>query len=173
MQKSMMTAALAAMLTAGLGLALPVLAQSAPEKPKESGIDKVGDSAERMATKPLKDLNLMKDEIPPEIQAIMNRPYDISKLKTCADKKNAVRRLTEVLGPDVDSAQAQKKGENPAEFALGAAESVVGGLIPGMGIIRKISGAEAAEKKAKAAVLAGQLRRAYIKGYAKAQGCKV
>jgi hypothetical protein len=162
-----------AVLAAALYAAQPVLAQPAPEKPKEEAIDKVGDSAERMATKPLKDLNLMKDEIPPEIQAIMNRPYDISKLKTCADKKNAVRRLTEVLGPDVDSPQAQKKGENPAEFALGAAESVVGGLIPGMGIIRKISGAEAAEKKAKAAVLAGQLRRAYIKGTARAQGCKV
>lgn len=162
-----------AIMLVGLCLALPVLAQSAPEKPKDDTVDKVGDSAERMATKPLKDLNLMKDEIPPEIQAIMDRPYDIRKLKTCADKKAAVKRLTEVLGPDVDSKQAQKKGENPAEFALGTAESVVGGLIPGMGIIRKISGAEAAEKRAKAAVLAGQLRRAYIKGAASGQGCKI
>ncbi|MFZ4688854.1 MAG: hypothetical protein ACOYLS_06430 [Polymorphobacter sp.] len=152
--------------------ATAAIAQAAPDA-KPSDIDKVGDSAERMAVKPLKDLNLMKDEIPPEIQAIMNKPYDISKLKTCADLKNSVQRLTEVLGPDVDSVQATKKGENPAEFALGAAESVVGGLIPGMGLIRKIPGAEAAEKKAKAAVLAGQLRRAYIKGTAKARGCKV
>jgi hypothetical protein len=162
-----------ALVVATLSLALPALAQTAPEKPKEGAIDKVGDSAERMATKPLKDLNLMKDEIPPEIQAIMAKPYDIGKLKTCADKKNAVKRLTEVLGPDVDSPQATKNGQNPAEFALGAAESVVGSLIPGMGLIRKISGAEAAEKKAKAAVLAGQLRRAYIKGVAHATGCKV
>lgn len=162
-----------AILAAALYAAQPVLAQPAPEPPKEEAIDKIGNAAERMATKPLKDLNLMKDKIPPEIQAIMDRPYDISKLKTCADKKIAVKRLTEVLGPDVDSVQARKKGENPAEFALGAAESVVGGLIPGMGIIRKISGAEAAERRAKAAVLAGQLRRAYIKGAAQAKGCKV
>lgn len=173
----------AAVLVAGICLALPALAQDAgerpqdenpaAEKPRHDGLDKVGDTAERMVTKPLKDLNLLKDKIPPEVQAIMDRPYDISRLKTCADRKQAVARLTELLGPDVDSAQAQKKGDNPAEFALGAAESVVGGLIPGMGLVRKITGAEAAEKRAKAAVLAGQLRRAYIKGAARAKGCKV
>lgn len=155
-----------------LGLALGTSAVAQETNPK-SDIDKVGDSAERMATKPLKDLNLLRDEIPPEIQKIIDRPYDISKLKTCAQLKKAVRELTDVLGPDVDSAQATRKGQNPGEFALGAAESVVGGLIPGMGLIRKISGAEAAERRAKAAVLAGQLRRAHIKGYAKARGCKV
>jgi hypothetical protein len=157
-------------LAMGLVLATPAMAQET--KPK-SDIDKVGDSAERMATKPLKDLNLMKEEIPSEIQKILDKPYDISKLKTCAQLKGAVRNLTEVLGPDIDSAQATKKGQDPGEFMLGAAESVVGSLIPGMGLIRKISGAEAAERRAKAAVLAGSLRRAYIKGYARAKGCKV
>jgi hypothetical protein len=153
-----------------LALAGPAMAQEANPK---SDLDKVGDSAERMATKPLKDLNLMKDEIPPEIQKILDAPYDISKLKTCAQLKDAVKRLTAVLGPDIDSPQATKKGQDPGEFALGAAESVVGSLIPGMGLIRKISGAEAAERRAKAAVLSGQLRRAYIKGYAKARNCKI
>jgi hypothetical protein len=157
-------------LALGLVLATPAMAQET--KPK-SDLDKVGDSAERMATKPLKDLNLMKEEIPAEIQKILDKPYDISKLKTCAQLKGAVRNLTEVLGPDIDSVQATKKGQDPGEFMLGAAESVVGGLIPGMGLIRKISGAEAAERRAKAAVLAGSLRRAYIKGYAKARNCKV
>lgn len=157
-------------LVLGFGLTSTALAQEANQK---SDLDKVGDSAERMATKPLKDLNLMKDEIPPEIQAIIDAPYDIRKFKTCSQLKGAVRRLTDVLGPDIDSAEATKKGQNPGEFMLGAAESVVGGLIPGMGLIRKISGAEAAEKRAKAAVLAGNLRRAYIKGNMRARGCKI
>ena len=158
-----------AFLATSLCVALPALAQST----QPSSVDKAADSVERMVEKPLKDFNITKDKIPPEIEAVMKKPYDISKLKTCADLKTAVAKLTEVLGPDVDSPQATKKGQDPAEFALGAAESVVGGLIPGTGLIRKVSGAEANEKKVKAAVLAGQLRRAYIKGYAKAKGCKV
>lgn len=159
-----------------LGAAAPAFAQATPEKQAEkvSDIDKVGDTAENIATKPLKDLNLMKDEIPPEVLAVMKDPYSLKGLKGCSQYKAAIGRLTDVLGPDVDSPEANaKKGQNAGEFALGAAESVAGGLIPGMGLIRKISGAEAAQKKAQAAVLAGQLRRAYLKGTARAKGCKV
>lgn len=159
------------MLALGLGLSGAALAQEA--KP-QSDLDKIGDSAERMATKPLKDLNLMKDKIPPEVQAIMDDPYNIKKLRTCKQLRGAIAQLTEALGPDVDSAAARnKKDQNPAEFALSVGESVVGSLIPGMGIIRKITGADAAQKRAQAAVLAGLLRRAHIKGYAKARGCKI
>jgi hypothetical protein len=157
-------------LALGVGLAAPVAAQEAQPK---SDLEKVGDSAERIAVKPLKDLNLMKDEIPPEIQAILDAPYDIRTLKTCAQLKDAVKRLTAVLGPDIDSPQATKKGQDPGEFMLGASESVAGSLIPATGLIRKISGAEAAEKRSRAAVLAGQLRRAYVKGYARGRGCKI
>jgi hypothetical protein len=158
-----------------LGMAAPTLAQAQPDKPddKPSDIDKVGNTAENIATKPLKDLNLMKDEIPPEVLAVMKEPYSLKGIKTCSQYKAKIVRLTELLGPDVDSGAAAKKGQNAGEFALSAAESVAGGLIPGMGLIRKISGAEAAQKKAQAAVLAGQLRRAYLKGTARAKGCKV
>jgi len=132
----------------------------------------VGQSMESMATKPLKDLNLMKDEIPPELLALMNNPYSLDGIKTCKQHKAAIDRLTSVLGPDVDAVTA-KQGETATETMLGAAESVVGGLIPGAGLMRKLSGAQAAEEKAKAAVLAGSLRRAYLKGSARAKGCKI
>jgi hypothetical protein len=155
-----------------LSIAAPALAQDAPPKPK-SDLDRVGDSVENMAEKPLKDLNLMKDKIPPQLQAVMERPYDLRGIKGCSSYKAAIGRLNSVLGPDVDSPDAINQKATPAEFVLSSAESVVGGLIPGMGIVRKISGAEAAQKKAQAAVLAGELRRAYIKGTARAKGCKV
>ena len=162
-----------AVMALGLCVAAPALSQSPPPQ-NQSDMDKLGDSAERMATKPLKDLNIIKPKTPQEIKEILADPYDIGKLKTCAQKKGAVRRLTELLGPDVDSAEARnKKGQNPGEFALSAGESVVGSLIPGMGLIRKITGAEAEQKRAQAAVLSGQLRRAYIKGAARAKGCKI
>ena len=165
----------AAFLAVGLWTALPALAQATPEKPeaKVSDIDKIGNAAESVVEKPLKDLNLMKDKIPPEIQAILDKPYSLKGLKTCSQYSTAIGKLTHVLGPDVDSGVAEKKGENPGEFALSVGQSVAGSLIPGTGIIRKISGADAAQKKAAAAVLAGQLRRAYLKGTARAKSCKV
>ena len=158
-----------------LAVAAAFLAVSAgaQDAARTSDIDKVGDSAERMAEKPLKDLNLTQDKIPPELLAIMNKPYDMTGMTSCAQYKAAVGRLTNVLGPDVDSPKVTGKKESAAEVMLGGAESVVGGLIPGTGLIRKLSGAEAAQNKAKAAVLAGSLRRAYIKGVAKGKGCKI
>ena len=168
--KNTLTVALAAM---GLCLAVPALAQQKPPE-AQSDLDKVGDSAERMATKPLKDLNFIKPKTPDEIKAILEEPYNISAFKTCKQKKEAVTRLTELLGPDVDSAEARnKKGQNPGEFALSAGESVAGSLIPFMGLIRKITGAEGEQRRAQAAVLTAQLRRAYIKGAARAKGCKL
>lgn len=167
-----MTRQLAALALATALLGAPLAAQTSDAKPK-SDIDKVGDSVETMAEKPLKDLNLVKDKIPPELEAIMTKPYDLTGLKGCADYKAAIDKLTRVLGPDVDSPKVQGQKESAAEVALSGAEAVVGGLIPGTGLIRKLSGADAAQKKAQAAVLAGDLRRAYIKGTARAKGCKV
>lgn len=147
-------------------MAAPATAQVGKE------VEKVGNTAQNIVEKPLKDLNVSKEKIPPQLESIMQRPYDLTGLKTCADFASAIKKLDAVLGPDVDAVK-QAKGETASEMVLGAAESAAGGLIPGTGIIRKVSGAEAAEKKAKAAVFAGSLRRAYLKGSANAKGCKV
>lgn len=155
-----------------LAAATPAEAQ-AQEKPR-SGLDKVGDTAERVAEQPLRDLNLMKAEIPAELAAISAEPYSLRGLRSCAQYAAAIAPLTRVLGPDLDSAAARNsKGETPAEFALGAGAAVAGSFIPGGGLIRKISGAEAQQKRAAAAVLSGQVRRAYLKGTARAKGCRV
>ena len=156
------------------GALLPLaIAGAAQDKPKSDGA-KVLDTGESIVEKPFRDLNLIKDEIPPPLLAIMDAPYDLTGISTCKQLNKAVGRLTAALGPDVDSAAARNaKGETSTEFVLSGAQSIVGGLIPGMGIVRKITGAEAAQKKANAAVLAGSLRRAYMKGTMQAKGCKV
>jgi hypothetical protein len=95
-------------------------------------------------------------------------------LKTCRDYKAAIARLDSILGPDVDSAVAQNQTkQSPAEFALETGASVAGSLIPLSGLIRKISGADARQKYANAAVYAGGLRRGFVKGLSKGKGCKV
>lgn len=150
------------LLAALLGSA-PALAQS---------VEDVGKAAENIVTKPLKDVNIVKDEIPPLLAAASQAPYSLSGLKTCQQFAAEIGRLDAVLGPDVDKVQP-KKGESVGDLALSGVESVAGGLIPGSGLIRKVTGAEAHANKVKAAVYAGGLRRAYLKGTARAKGCKV
>lgn len=150
---------------------LAVVLMAAPLAAQETTADQVGDTARSMATKPLRDLNLMRDEIPPKLLSVMQKPYSLEGMKTCKPLAAEIASLTEVLGPDVDAVKV-KAGETATETVLGTAESVVGSLIPGAGIMRRLSGADAAQRKAQAAVFAGSLRRAYLKGYARGKGCK-
>ncbi len=45
------------------------------------------------------------------------------------------------------------------------------GVIPFRGWVRKLTGAERVERRVQAAVTAGTIRRAYLKGIAQAAGC--
>ena len=151
-------------------LAAPLAAQTA-EKPR-SDVDKVMDGAGNVVEKPLKDLNIVKEKVPPDLEAIMQRPYDLGNRKTCAQFKAEIDRMTASLGPDVDAVKAAE-GKTATEQVIDGAEGLAGGIIPGQGLLRKVSGAEAAQKRRAAAILAGNLRRAYIKGLARGKGCKI
>lgn len=155
-----------------LPMSVSANAQSAP-KPK-SDVDKVMETGQSIVEQPLKDFNVKQDKIPPQLQAIMDAPYDIKGITTCAQIADAIAKLDAALGPDVDSkAAVAAKDQSATEYALAGAKSLAGGLIPGTGMIRKVSGADAAQKKAAAAVLAGSLRRGFLKGTGRAKGCKV
>lgn len=132
----------------------------------------VEDTAGNIVTKPLKDANIVQEKIPPALEAASAAPYSLKGLKTCQQLAAEIAKLDQVLGPDVDKLQP-KSGESVGELALGSAEALAGSLIPGTGLIRKFSGAEAHEKKVKAAFYAGGLRRAFLKGTAGARGCKL
>lgn len=164
----------AATLIAGPGFSQTTPVPPAQPKEDRSDLEKVGDTVGGIAEKPLKDLNIIKVDVDPYLEPLMAAPYSLKGLKGCKDYKAAITRLTSVLGPDVDSVQAKAdKDQSPAEFALEAGASVAGGLIPASGLIRKISGAEARQKYANAAVYAGSVRRAYLKGLARGRGCKI
>jgi hypothetical protein len=163
----------AACLAACLTTAVAAMGQPSPAEAPKSDLDKIGDTMENIGTKPLKDLNIINDKVDPEIERIMAAPYSLKGIKTCAHYKTAIGKLTAVLGPDVDSPEFQKKDKSPAEQALSLGESAAGSLIPFSGVIRRLSGAEAKQNYARAAVYAGSVRRAYLKGTAHAKGCKV
>ena len=153
-----------------------------PPPPPTSGVEGVvtpdkgnaGQVLERAANRPLRDLNLVKPKVAPELAAIMARPYMIKSLRTCRQLGGEVRRMTALVGPDVDDpAMVGRKGRTPAETLLDSAESITGSLVPGQGIIRQLTGANKSARYAAAARLAGQFRRSYIKGVMSARGCRL
>ena len=153
--------------------ATAAMAQVPPSDTPQSGMDKIGDTVEYIGTKPLKDLNLIKPKVDEGLERIMADPYSLRGVRTCSQFNAAIGRLTYVLGPDVDSPEFKKKAKTPAEQALSLGESAAGSLIPFSGVIRRLTGAEAKQNYAKAVVYAGSVRRAYLKGTARAKGCKV
>jgi hypothetical protein len=123
-------------------------------------------SAVDVAATPAEDLNLRKKKIPPVLLRAEARPYAI--LNGCPAISGAVGELNRVLGPDVDrerSSQALKAGT--------VAKSVVSSLIPFGGIIRQVSGAAKEQQAFQDAITAGIARRAFLKGYGRAKGCKI
>ena len=161
--------------------ALLLMAVQTAPPPPTSGAEKVvnpdmggvDDALGRAATRPLRDFNVMKPKIAPELAAIMAKPYAIRGLQNCRRLNVEVNRMTALVGPDVDDpALVGKKGRSPVEQLFDSAEGITGSLIPGQGIIRQLTGANKAARQAAAARLAGQLRRSYIKGIMQARGCR-
>jgi hypothetical protein len=153
-----------------------------PRPPPQSGSEEMvrgergsnDDSLKRAASRPLRDLNLVKPKIEPELVAIMANPYDIRRLRSCRELNRESLRMTALVGPDVDDPALAGRNGRPIEaMLLDSAESITGSLVPGQGIIRQLSGANNAAREAAAARLAGQLRRAHIKGALKARGCPI
>jgi hypothetical protein len=134
----------------------------------------VDDALERAATRPLRDLNIVKPKVAPELAAMMSDPYDIKALKGCRQLNAEVHRITGLIGPDVDDPSlATKKGRQPVEMLFDSAEGITGSLIPGQGLIRQLTGASNAAREAAAARLAGMLRRAHVKGVMTARRCRI
>ncbi|MFA7585698.1 MAG: hypothetical protein WCY11_05805 [Novosphingobium sp.] len=125
-------------------------------------------SAADVATTPLNDLNLRKDDIPPILQLAQHRPYDLEGLKRCAGLTRAVADLDSVLGDDIDIADDSAPRPNAGKLA----QWFVGSFIPFRGAIRELSGANAQQRRMQQAIQAGIARRSFLKGVGQARGCR-
>ncbi len=124
-------------------------------------------SARDVATTPIKDLNLDKDEIPALLIAAQQDPYGTAELRTCRNYAAAIGELDSYLGADFDIVQVEQRKLSVG----GVAQSVVGAFIPFRGVIREISGANKHEEELRDAILAGMMRRAFLKGMGLKLGC--
>jgi hypothetical protein len=118
---------------------------------------------------PARDLNLMRDPIPPALLSI-SQVYQIERPVTCEALNQELATLDDALGPDTSIGEDEETddpkatGSSAGEFALDALSDTTGSLIPFRGLIRRATGAHEWDKRAREAYLTGLLRRAHLKG---------
>lgn len=153
--------------SAVLGLAL--LAGCAAADPQ-----KVSQAASQTALTPLSDLNLVNAPIPEPLLQALQAPYRSAREAPCAAVTDEIKALDAVLGADLDTPATESNPsliERGGTALGGAAQRAVEGAIPFRGWVRKLSGAERYSQQVAAAIAAGTVRRAYLKGIAQARGC--
>jgi DNA-binding PucR family transcriptional regulator len=127
-------------------------------------------------TSPLKDLNLMREKIPEVLLKAEEAPYAIPVATSCKELKQEIHDLNKVLAPDIDqqnkktSDRLQLSADAVGDASLDAIKRTTESVIPYRSWVRKLTGAERASKMVANAINAGNLRRAFLKGF-KAKSC--
>ncbi|MDD3799531.1 MAG: hypothetical protein PHE36_10180 [Novosphingobium sp.] len=139
-----------------------------PEEPPEKPVTDDTVTAGDVAKTPLSDLNLSKDAIPELLVQARQAPYATDGLDRCGAIIREVSDLDTILGEDLDTAEAKGRSVDPGRVAQWA----VGTFIPFRGLVRELSGAKAHEREFQDAIVAGMMRRAYLKGLGQQRGCR-
>jgi hypothetical protein len=129
-------------------------------------------------TAPLNDLNLVHAEIPVVLAEAQKAPYGVPAEYNCSTLESSIHALDEVLGADLDAPATVnnpgliERGTNAAgTAAVGALRSTTEGVVPYRNWVRKLSGAERYSNKVAAAISAGVVRRAFLKGLRVSMEC--
>lgn len=132
------------------------------------------------ATTPLSDLNIVRAPVPAVLWSAQKAPYAVPADASCSALAAEVQLLDAALGADLDTPVTDAnpslidRGTSAAEdAAVGAVRRTTEGVIPFRGWVRKLTGAERYAKEVSAAIAAGTIRRAYLKGLGQAGGCQV
>jgi len=131
-----------------------------------------------VATSPLSDVNLVHAKIPPVLAQARLEPYVVPEDQTCEALAADVRVLDEILGPDVDvrdsesdAGSVERGSAAVGNEAVGALQGMAEDFVPFRHWVRKLSGAEHYSKKVAAAIVAGTVRRGFLKGIMIARDC--
>jgi hypothetical protein len=128
-------------------------------------------------SRPLHDLNMLQDPIPPVLLRAEAHPYDLAGVDSCNDVLDRVGELDLVLGPDVDTPKEKRRSRvsSGAQFtaatALDAGGSLVEHFIPLDGELKQISGAKRYEHQVAHARQAGATRRSFLKAMGMEHNC--
>ncbi|WP_333586406.1 hypothetical protein [Phenylobacterium sp.] len=122
---------------------------------------------------PLRDVNLLRTKIPPILLEAQADPYRRPQPLTCQAIVDQLLPLNEALGADLDEDARDEddlltRGQTTA---LGAVAGLTQDVIPFRGWVRRLSGAEQHDRLVQSAIVAGGVRRGYLKGLGEAQRC--
>jgi hypothetical protein len=128
---------------------------------------------ESAAAAPFHDMNLVRSKIPPVLLAAISDAYARPAPLTCRTLAASVDELTLALGPDLD---APSPGEHTLEqkggaLSLSLMHTAAESLLPFSGFVRTLSGAEQHDRLVIQAIVAGSVRRAYLKGLGETHRC--
>lgn len=126
-----------------------------------------------VAESPLRDLNVLRTKIPDVLLQAMADPYARPGAGRCVDLVERLRPLDDALGDDLDAPSQKEEGmmDKGKTTVLTVASGAASDVIPFRGWIRKLTGAERHDRYVQAAITAGAVRRAYLKGLGEAKGC--
>jgi hypothetical protein len=127
------------------------------------------------ASIPLRDVGLIRPEIPLLLRNLQY-PYSTATLADCNAVAREINQLDGVLGPESYQPGPNRNiwdrsGDFVEEQTIEAAENTAEDLIPFRSWVRRISGANRAERDALRAVANGQQRRTFLRGYGASLGC--
>ncbi|WP_321323478.1 hypothetical protein [uncultured Parasphingorhabdus sp.] len=126
---------------------------------------------EDAVTQPARDVNLKKDQIPPRLLKIQKAPYDLTGITGCRTITTEIASLRPILGPDINEKPQISRAEKRERSISRVAGGILGGFIPFRGVVREITGANAAQERYRQALSAGFARRSFLKGMAVSKGC--
>lgn len=128
------------------------------------------------AVGPLRDVGLVRPEIPILLRNLQY-PYSTATLAAgCSAVANEIGQLDAVLGPESYQPGPGRNiwdrgGDFVEEQTIDAAQDTVNDLIPFRSWVRRLSGANRAEREALRAFANGQQRRTFLRGYGASLGC--
>lgn len=142
------------------------------------GAEQFGAGFSDAASAPMDVLNLRPEVIPTVLLQAQANPYDMRNMSRCSTIGAEIVRLDGVLGPDMDepppvdgSYMSERAADATAQAALGAVRDTATDFIPGASWIRRLSGAAQHERDVQAAIQAGRMRRAFLKGMGMQRNC--
>jgi hypothetical protein len=160
-------------------LLLPLILMGCASTPTTRSTDLMLDSQadfQSILTQPFNDFNLTRTEIPAKLSGITPAPYAPLSPSGCPEMTAEIGELDKILGPDLQGEKTESEKpiismESAERTARSTARGAASSWIPFRGFVRELTGAERHARAVREAVLAGMVRRAYLKGLAEALQC--
>jgi len=142
--------------------------------PKPTLSETSKEKAKAVITQPLNDFNVAQPEIPAILLRAKDAPYEAPMGRDCRALSSEIGDLDKALGPDLDLAKGEGSSvsKRVSDMTFDLARSAVSGLIPFRGVVRYVTGAEKRAREINEALIAGTVRRSYLKGYGEELDCE-